>query len=246
MKIILVTSDLTYCPRNYNDVFDFVVHNSSQHIAGVVLVKINKIGVLNKLLYLYFAGCKNIASTLVHNINDTLLGKKQKLLKKLEIPFISVKSINDQETILWLKNLEPDLILNMRARCVYEEDVLKIPRLGCVNVHHGILPDQKGLFCDLYAIAHNRVTGFTIHQMTKLIDQGQILHIEEMDKNKNYISYLRGVVLKEKMAIVNFIKKVGQTDSLPQAIAKESCDLVVTTTPNLKTIKELQRKGIIL
>ena len=43
MKIILVTSDLTYAPENYNDVFEYVISNASQHLAGIVIVKINKI-----------------------------------------------------------------------------------------------------------------------------------------------------------------------------------------------------------
>ena len=247
MKIILVTSDLTYAPQNYNDVFEYVVRNSSQHIAGVVLIRIGKLGVLAKLPYLYFAGCKNIADTLARNLGSALLvGRKRKFLRKLAIPFISVNSINDRKAILWLNNLKPDLILNMRARCIYKDVVLETPRLGCVNVHHGILPRQKGLFCDLYALAENRGAGFTIHQMTNEIDQGQILYREEVNTNKNYISYLTGVALKEKVAIVNFIGIVAHNGSLPQAIASENYDPVITTTPNFKIIKELQRKGIIL
>ena len=246
MKIILVTSDLTYAPENYNDVFEFVVRSSRQHIVGVVLVRINKLGVLAKLPYLYFAGCKNIARTLACNFSDALLGQKKKFLKNLEIPFISVKSINDRKAILWLEALKPDLIFNMRARCIYKDAVLKIPHLGCVNVHHGILPHQKGFFCDLYALADNRTVGFTIHQMTNHVDQGQILYREEVDKNKNYIDYLAGVASREKTAIVNFMERNVQGNFSPEAISNSKHRPIVTTTPNFRTIKELQRKGMIL
>lgn len=246
MKIILVTSDLTYVPENYNDVFEFVVHNSRHHIAGVVLVRINKLGILSKLPYLYFAGCKSIANTLARNLGDAILGRKKQFLKKLGIPFIFAKSINDRNTVLWLQTMGPDLILNMRSRCIYKDAVLKIPRLGCVNVHHGILPLQKGLFCDLYALAENRMTGFTIHQMSNHIDQGQILYREEVNKNKKYIDYLKEVASREKMAIVNFIESVVQNNSLPEIILNNGHRPIVTTTPNFKTVKQLQRKGIIL
>ena len=246
MKIILVTSDLTYAPENYKDVFEFVVRNSRQHIAGVVLVRINKFGVLAKLPYLYFAGCQNIANTLARNFSDALFGQKKIFLKNLEIPSISVKSINDQKAILWLQTLKPDLILNMRARCIYKDAVLKIPHLGCANVHHGILPHQKGLFCDLYALADNRAAGFTIHQMTNYIDQGQILYREEVNKNKNYIDYLAEVALKEKVAIVNFIERIVRGNILSGVISNSDQRPAVTTTPNFRKIKELQHKGIIL
>ena len=246
MKVILVTSDLTYAPENYNDVFEFVARNSSQYIAGVVLIRINKFGILAKLPYLYFAGCRNIANTLARNLSDALFRQKKKFLKNLGIPLISVKSINDRKAILWLETLKPDLILNMRARCIYKDAVLKIPHLGCANVHHGILPHQKGLFCDLYALADNRVAGFTIHQMTNYIDQGQILYREEVNKNKNYIDYLAEVASKEKVAIVAFIKRAVRGNLLSEAISNNDQHPTVTTTPNFRKIKELQRKGIIL
>ena len=185
MKIILVTSDLTYVPENYNDVFEFVAQNSQQYIVGVVLVSINKLSIVAKIPYLYFAGCKNIAKTLTRNVGDALLGRKKKFLKKFGVPFLSVKSINDRKAILWLQTIEPDLILNMRARCIYKDAVLKIPHLGCVNVHHGILPFQKGIFCDLHAIANDRETGFTIHTMARQIDRGEILYQETIRSSKN-------------------------------------------------------------
>lgn len=247
MKIILVTSDITYVPKNYNDVFEYVVRNSPHPIAGVVLIKINKIAVLAKIPYLYFAGCKNIANTLTYNIKDALFNTRKGFLKKSGIPFFSAKSINDQKMILWLQAMKPDLIVNMRARCIYNDAVLKIPRLGCANVHHGILPYQKGLFCDLYALAENRATGFTIHQMTGNIDRGKILYQEKVSGNKNYIGYLAEVASKEKTAIANFIQKTVRNNFLSEATTShENQNVSMTTTPDFKKIKEFKRKGIIL
>lgn len=246
MKIILVTSDLTYVPNNYNDVFEYVINNASQHLAGVVIVKISKVSVLVKVPYLYFAGCNNMANTLMRNLSDALSGRKRRLLAELKIPLVFANSINDDRTIAWLKSMKPDLILNMRARCIYKEAVLQIPRLGCVNVHHGILPNQRGLFCDLYALADGKAVGFTIHQMTSGIDQGSIFHTQEVDKNKNYIDYLADVASKEKRAIVKFIENVVQNNPLSESKPNQEQKSVFTTTPNFKKIKELQHKGIIL
>lgn len=247
MKIVLVTSDITYVPKNYNDVFGYIVRNFTHSISGVVLIKINKFAVFVKFPYLYFAGCRNIANTLMHNIKDSLFKTKQKFLKKLGVPFVAVKSINDQKAILWLKAIKPDLIVNMRARCIYNNAVLKIPRLSCVNVHHGILPYQKGLFCDLYALAENRTAGFTIHQMTERIDQGKILYQEIVKGNKNYIDYLTEVASKEKTAIANFIRTTLRNKFLLEAATShKSQKIITTTTPDFKKIKEFQRKGMIL
>lgn len=246
MKIILVTSDLTYAPKNYNDVFEYVINNVSQHLAGVVIVKISKISILTKVPYLYFAGCNNTAVTLIRNLADVLSGRKRNFLNELKIPFIIVNSINNERTIAWLKSMKPDLILNIRARCIYKEAVLQIPWLGCVNVHHGILPGQRGLFCDLYALADGKAAGFTIHRMTSGIDQGSIFHTQEAGINKNYIDYLAEMASKEKRAIVTFIENIVQNNSLPESNPSQGQKSVFTTTPNFKIIKELQHKGVIL
>src|SRR3990172_3769650 len=129
MKTILVTSDLTYTSQNYSDVLEFVISHSRQQIAGVVLIKINLLNIFSKVLFLYFSGCRNIAKTLTLNLFSTLLRKKEKLFKKYNIPFIEVKSINNEKAISWLKQVSPDLIVNMRARCIYRDSVLRIPRL---------------------------------------------------------------------------------------------------------------------
>lgn len=248
MKITLVTSDLTYCPENYSDVFESVVQNSKSHIVGVVLVRINKTDILFKLPYLYLVGCKNTANTLMSNLVDAMLNRKRRFLKELGVPFLSVKSISDKTSISWLRAIEPDLVLNMRARCIYEDSVLEIPRLGCVNVHHGILPTQKGLFCDLYAIADGRDTGYTIHKMGRQIDRGEILYQEMIRSNKNYFDYLQEVGLKEKVAIVKFLEAVSRADSLPESLVTKDTNnrVIFTTTPSIKKIQQLQLQGMIL
>lgn len=246
MKTILITSDLTYAPQNYIDVLEFVLNNSRKHIAGVALIKINLLNVFGKVLFLYFSGCKNIATTLARNIVKTLSMEKNILLKKYNVPFVETRSVNNHKALSWIQQIRPDLILNMRARCIYKDRLLKIPRLGCVNVHHGILPQQRGLFCDLYSLAENRNTGFTIHKMTNQLDRGKILYQESIKGNKNYLSYLAETSSKEKVAITNFINKVGQNYFLLGDRLNRCDNPVITTTPDFQTIKQLQRKGIIL
>jgi folate-dependent phosphoribosylglycinamide formyltransferase PurN len=246
MKTILVTSDLTYTPQNYSNVLEFVMSNSKQQIAGMVLIKINLLNIFGKVLFLYFSGCRNMAKTLTLNLFSTLLREKKKLFKKYNIPFVEVKNINNAKAISWLQKISPDLIVNMRARCIYKNSILRVPRLGCINIHHGILPKQRGLFCDLYALAENKETGFTIHQMTNQIDIGQIFYQEKIDNDKDYMKYLSKVSRSEGMAISTFINKIAADGFLLKGALKKCDNSIVTTTPDFKKIKQLQYKGIIL
>lgn len=246
MKTIIVTSNLTYTPQNYNNVLESVLRDSQKYIAGVILIKINLLNILAKLPYLYFVGCENIANTLAHNIGDTLLKRKEKLFGKYNTPFIYAGSISDPKIIPWIQKIEPDLILNMRAKCMYKDSILKIPRLGCVNIHHGVLPQQRGLFCDLYALGNNREAGFTIHKMTSHVDQGQIFYQEKNKGNKNYMKYLMECSPKEAKAIASFINNVAQNNCLPEGTPNKCEQPIVTVTPDSKAIKQLQHNGLIL
>jgi methionyl-tRNA formyltransferase len=244
MKTILVTSDLTYAPKNYEDVFRYVVTNSLDSIVGVVIIKTDKSLIFSKILFLYFCGCINMANTLLFNIFKILT--KRVFLKKINIPFIFTSNINEKKTVKWINSIKPDLILNMRTRNIYQREVLQIPSLGCVNIHHGLLNHQRGLFCDLRALADNNETGFTIHQMTDVIDRGGIFYQNKIESNNNYILYLQKVALNEKRAIVEFIRNVAENKCFPKKIKYHGSSSVLTKTPSFKEIRIIQKKGIIL
>ena len=247
MKVVLVTSDITYVPDNYNDVLEHVVQCCAPHLAGVMLITIPTASVAARVPYLYAAGCTAIAGTLSRNMYDSWNHTKQHILRKAEVPCMSVHDINDAHAKTWLKSIEPDVLINMRARCIYKKEVLGIPRLGCINVHHGLLPQQIGLFCDVHAMANDLPAGFTIHTMTHRIDDGSILYQEVVPKDARYMRYLATVASKEKEAIIRCIEYIVRTGKLPNAITTgNDSDSIKTSTPTFKTIKEYQRKGMIL
>lgn len=246
MKVVIVTSEITYVPNNYDDVLDHLLDNVSDHIAGVVLIKINKSSVIGKLPYLYVAGCRNLVSSLTRNIICAFQGRKQKRLLKQNIPYISTWDINDKNVTTWLEELQPDLIINMRTRNIFSDAVLQLPRLGCINVHHGLLPQQKGLFCDLHALASDQKTGFTIHTMTDLIDEGSVLSQVEVRRNNDYVSYLAELAKSEERALTDLIEQVVTNNSFPEVKSIKNSNSFVTTTPDWQTIRAVKKKGIIL
>ena len=65
MKTILITSNLTYVPGNYDNVLESVLCDSQKHITAVILVKINLLNISSKLPFFYFIGCKNITNVLI-------------------------------------------------------------------------------------------------------------------------------------------------------------------------------------
>lgn len=87
-------------------------------------------------------------------------------------------SINDHLTIKYLKSLNPDLLVVLGTSLVRRK-VLSIPKLGALNLHTGVSPYYRGVYCSEWAIYNNDLDniGVTIHLIDLSIDSGNIVHI---------------------------------------------------------------------
>ncbi|MCM1371285.1 MAG: methionyl-tRNA formyltransferase [Clostridium sp.] len=90
---------------------------------------------------------------------------------------------NDIETI---KNLEPDLIVTCAYGQILPDEILEIPRLGCINVHASLLPKLRGGAPIHRAIMNGyKKTGITIMYMDSKMDEGDIISQEEIEIDIN-------------------------------------------------------------
>lgn len=75
-----------------------------------------------------------------------------------------------------LAPLRPDLILVFGFLWRVPPEVLRLPPLGVVNLHGGLLPEQRGANSIGWAFRRgDRATGFTAHRMDEGFDTGPIL-----------------------------------------------------------------------
>ncbi len=75
-----------------------------------------------------------------------------------------------------LTALQPDLMVVTAYGLLLPAEVLRIPRLGCVNIHASLLPRWRGAAPIQRAIlAGDRVTGITLMQMDEGLDTGDML-----------------------------------------------------------------------
>lgn len=248
MKVLIVTSDVTYVPQNQQILFEELFAKASPHIAGLVVLKVVSAGLLKQIASLYFVGCTNFATCLVKNIIKLPLKKRESLWKRHDLPVLRATNMNEPSIIQWVKANKIDLIVNLRTRCIYGEEILKAPRLGSINVHHGILPKYRGVFCDLYALSESRPAGFTIHLMNKDIDAGEIFFSKEVsiDNDKNYIKYLASTGYEEAQALADVLNYVASHEVLPKGRPNRHNKPIITKTPNKSEIKKLQAQGMVL
>ena len=80
-----------------------------------------------------------------------------------------------------LSSLRPDLAVVAAYGLILPEAILKVPRLGCVNLHASLLPRWRGAAPIQRALlAGDPETGVTIFQMEPTLDTGPVLAMERV------------------------------------------------------------------
>jgi methionyl-tRNA formyltransferase len=92
------------------------------------------------------------------------------------IPFLRIHDPNGPEFLERLRKLQIDLVLSLSAPCKFNEELLTLPRYGCINLHCSLLPRYAGLLPSFWVLFHGeQATGATVHYMAGHIDDGGIL-----------------------------------------------------------------------
>ena len=89
-----------------------------------------------------------------------------------KIPYLR-SDINDDETIKFIKQHEPNLVVVASLGKILTNELLETS--AYINVHMGILPAERGAHTIFWNILNDYDTfGISIHEMTETIDHGKI------------------------------------------------------------------------
>ncbi|HEV3386904.1 MAG TPA: methionyl-tRNA formyltransferase [Gemmata sp.] len=92
------------------------------------------------------------------------------------------ESINTQEGLEKLRQMQPDLLVVAAYGQILSKDVLAIPTRGTINVHASLLPKYRGAAPVAYAILNGESqTGVTIIKVTPGLDSGDMIFQEAID-----------------------------------------------------------------
>ena len=93
---------------------------------------------------------------------------------------------NNQEFLEEIKSLNPDLICVVAYGKILPEELLNIPKLGCINVHGSLLPKYRGAAPIQWAVLNgDKKTGITTMYMDKGMDTGDMILKEEVEIGKD-------------------------------------------------------------
>lgn len=98
------------------------------------------------------------------------------LARKNQIPVHTPSDVRTAEFIRWVESLKPDVIFSFYYRNMLPAEILKIPRLGSMNMHGSYLPKYRGRCPVNWVLVHGETeTGVTLHDMVPKPDAGDIV-----------------------------------------------------------------------
>jgi methionyl-tRNA formyltransferase len=247
VKALLVTSRVTFTPDNYDEL---VVGLADCPEIGGLLILDNKSRDLSvKGLGLIGLGAFGMGSNMLWNQFGGSHARRTAAYEKQNKPVWILKTVNCAEALAIVKDNGFDLVVNARTRCIYKKTFLSAPRLGCINIHHGLLPLQRGTSCDMWNLSEGKATGFSIHNMAEKIDAGAIIRAVQVSdgSEKSYTNYLRNAVTRELAEIKSVLKAVASDETILQGQPNIGpADLKHRRTPSWREIRNIRKSGLSL
>lgn len=130
----------------------------------------------------------------------------------LEDKIYQPEKLRDEEYVKILKNIAPDLIVVAAYGQILSQEILDIPKYGCVNIHASLLPKYRGASPIEASIMNgDEKTGITIMYMAKGLDTGDIITAGDMP-----------------------IEVYDTTESLTEKLSQLGAELIVNVIPALE------------
>ena len=104
------------------------------------------------------------------------------------IPVLQPEKIKTDEFINQLDQLNPDLIVVVAFGQILSQQILNLPKFGCINVHASLLPQYRGAAPIEWSLINGETkTGITTMMMDVGLDTGDMLIKREVDITEDMI-----------------------------------------------------------
>ncbi len=142
----------------------------------------------------------------------------------LGIPVLQPKTLRDASVVAELEAMQPDLMVVAAYGLLLPQNVLDIPRAGCVNVHASLLPRWRGAApIQAVLLAGDEKTGVCLMSIEAGLDTGPVYSSEAITINDDEtagelhdrLAKLGGRVLAQhvKEIVAGKLEAIAQDDS---------------------------------
>ena len=156
----------------------------------------------------------NDSSILIATGKSKIIYNKLSDLDKNKFNSLKIFNFNDinaKDSLFQIKKLSPDLICNWGHGQLFKADLLNIPRIGCLNIHPGLLPYGRGSGAvQGEVINKQKRIGWTSHFMNKKFDSGHIIMQKKIKitATDNFITLSKKILKQEHKLYPAAIMKI--------------------------------------
>ena len=135
------------------------------------------------------------------------------------LPILQPQKIKSPEAVAELKKFPADLIVVVAFGQILSQEILDLPKFGCINVHASLLPKYRGAAPIEWSLINGEtLTGVTTMQMNAGLDTGDMLLKSE-------------VPITEEMIL----------PELREKLMAAGANLILETVKNLETIQPVKQ-----
>ena len=98
------------------------------------------------------------------------------------LPVFQPEKMRDGTALAALQSLRPDLVVAVAYGRILPDDLLAVPKYGCINVHGSLLPKYRGSAPIQWAVLNgDKVTGVSTMYLAHNMDTGDIIYTVETE-----------------------------------------------------------------
>ncbi len=150
--------------------------------------------------------------------------EKNSSYKMFSDNIIFVENFNSGITESILKEIAPDIIILGGTRII-KNNIIKIPKIGILNSHPGLLPKYRGVDVIPWAILNDDEIGVSVHFINEGVDTGaicrkKIIEIEDSDTIKSLRNKAAELSANLMADVVKEILQNGVIDTIENSRAE--------------------------
>lgn len=159
------------------------------------------------------------------------------------VPIVHRSVINSDEMRDAIERLDCDLGISLGNGFI-APSVFRIPRRGMINLHMEVLPRYRGAQSIIWPIHENDPhTGFTLHQIERVIDAGEILEVESfpIEFRESLEATVRHNLARQRERIPDALARCCLEYESRRAVAEPQGSAPSFTTPSFRAFRRMQR-----
>lgn len=161
------------------------------------------------------------------------------------VEYQTIGNPNTSEFINGAEQRNCDLIVSVACPYILKKQLLGLPPLGCINIHHAPLPRYKGMMPTFWQMYHGeKRVGLTIHTMDGKLDEGGALLQEDLEiqPGETLDHLIRRSKRHAAHCLAQVLRNIASNSVSTRPLNQEPGSRF--TFPTLQEIHEFQQRGL--